>query len=316
MQFIKNLLINIALLLGMGVFLYILFPGIMGLVYQAMFGLLGPLLIVIIIFAAIPPRSKWRSKPRNKFHNYNKFSGNVLSGTFGIAGLSTRKVADEKHKISRNYLIMMVVVFIIGSVLLSKSQMLGIGGLGILIIAVVIKYLIDFADLREKKVRREDGKYVRGAVAEEEIGLDLMGLGPDYFILNDIRSSYGNIDHIVIHKQNGIFLVETKSHHGNVTIQDGRILINDHEPEKDFLGQILKNTYWLRETIMEKLSLEPWIKPILVFTNAFVDFKLPTIKNVSIVNQKFLTSILEKQNIKPIHPLIWEKREKIAEILS
>jgi hypothetical protein len=46
------------------------------------------------------------------------------------------------------------------------------------------------------------------------VGLFLAGLGQDYCVQDDIRSSCGNIDHIVIGKHSGPFLIETELHGG------------------------------------------------------------------------------------------------------
>jgi len=60
MQFLKNLLRNLAFLIVLGLVLLVIFPDIMKQVYQ-FFGLLfGPLVILIVIVAA-PPRRRTRS---------------------------------------------------------------------------------------------------------------------------------------------------------------------------------------------------------------------------------------------------------------
>jgi hypothetical protein len=76
-------------------------------------------------------------------------------------------------------------------------------------------------------------------------------LRDDFFVLNDIPSPYGNIDHIVIGKNHGIFLLETKAHGGKVQLLEDNILINHNPHEKSFIAQTLKNTYWLRDEILE-----------------------------------------------------------------
>jgi len=94
-------------------------------------------------------------------------------------------------------------------------------------------------------------------------------------VLHDIESPYGNIDHIVIGKNNGIFLLETKAHGGKVTIERGHTLGQREATEKDFIAQCLRNTYWLRDEVEKVVGLKPWISPILVFTNAFISATRP-----------------------------------------
>jgi hypothetical protein len=50
-------------------------------------------------------------------------------------------------------------------------------------------------------------------------------------VIHDVVSPYGNIDHIVLNAQGGIFLIETKAHGGRVSVVDGRLLVNGHDPE-------------------------------------------------------------------------------------
>ncbi len=155
---------------------------------------------------------------------------------------------------------------------------------------------------------------IRGAKGEEKIGSILDGLGEDYLIIHDIESPYGNIDHIVISKQSGVFLLETKAHGGRVSVNDGHLLVNGHNPEKDFIAQALNNTYWLKETIGNTINIQVWISPIVVFTNAFVERTAP-IKGVTIINKRFLLNILQRSNAKSQNSAIWESRDKILKTL-
>ena len=138
--------------------------------------------------------------------------------------------------------------------------------------------------------------------------------GDDYLVIHDIESPFGNIDHIVIARQSCIFLLETKAHGGRVSVSNDRLLVNGHDPEKDFVAQALNNTYWFREKIRLAVDVEPWITPVLVFTNAFVERSAP-IKGVKIVNKKYLLNLLQRPDKKPQNLAIWENREKILKEL-
>jgi len=116
--------------------------------------------------------------------------------------------------------------------------------------------------------------YLSGAKGKEKIGSLLETLGEDYLVIYDIESPYGNIDHIVINKQSGVFLLETKAHGGRVSVKNGHLLVNGHDPEKDFIAQVLNNTYWLKEKTCNTINVEVWIIAVLVFTNAFVERRL------------------------------------------
>jgi len=78
-----------------------------------------------------------------------------------------------------------------------------------------------------------------------------------------------------------------------VTIEGDTLLVNAKLPEKDFIAQCLRNTYWLRDEVEKVVGLKPWISPILVFTNAFISATRP-VKGVKIVNKKYLSTLLNR----------------------
>lgn len=225
------------------------------------------------------------------------------------AGQSTREMAAKRHKNRIWYVILIFGVVLLILLVANNSKALGIGGMGFLGLIVLARVAMNIADTRTKKMIKEEKRAIRGAKGEEKIGSLLETLGEDYLVIHDIESPYGNIDHIVISKQSGVFLIETKAHGGRVTVNEGHLLVNGHDPEKDFIAQALNNTYWLRDKIHSIVSADVWVTPILVFTNAFVERTAP-IKGVTIINKKLLLNLLQKpkRNVKNL--VIWENREK------
>lgn len=237
------------------------------------------------------------------------------------AGHSTREMADKRYKARVKFILPMVgvvlVILVFLLVFLFYSRALGIGGLGfvlLFVIVVVLRGIMHYTDVREESMIKEEKRAARGAKAEEKIGEILDALGDDYLVAHDVVSPYGNIDHVVMSKYGGIFLIETKAHGGNVTAVNGRLLINGHEPEKDFIDQTLKNTYWLRDTIRNEINAETWITAIIVFTNAFVE-RTPPIKRVTIINRKYLLKELQRPNAKSPNLTVWENRERILKVM-
>jgi len=155
---------------------------------------------------------------------------------------------------------------------------------------------------------------IRGAKAEERLASILDDLGEDFLVLHDVPSPYGNIDHIVISKRSGVFLIETKAHGGRVSVVEGRLLVNGHDPEKNFVAQTLKNTFWLRDEIKRLTAAPAWIIPLIVFTNAFVE-PGPPVKNVLVINKKYLLTVLHKSNGNRYASAIWDRRERIQRAL-
>jgi uncharacterized membrane protein YccC len=60
MQFLKDFLRNLVLLLIIGLVLFIIFPDMMNQVFQLYAAFLGPIAILILIVAALPRRKRKR----------------------------------------------------------------------------------------------------------------------------------------------------------------------------------------------------------------------------------------------------------------
>lgn len=230
------------------------------------------------------------------------------------AGQSTHDMAGKRYKARIRFVLLMAGITLFILVVIFYSNALGISGLGVLGLLILALFIIDYTKGKARRMQKEARRASRGAHAEEKIGLVLDNLGEGYLVIHDIKSPYGNIDHIVVSKQSGVFLIETKAHWGRVTVANGRLLVNGHEPEKDFISQAIRNTYWLRDEIHKAINVEIWIVPVVVFTNAFVERTAP-VKGVTIINKKYLSNVLQKPNIKVRNLLIWENREKLLEIL-
>jgi hypothetical protein len=228
------------------------------------------------------------------------------------AGKSTRKMAQNRRRTTNLTLVGVLILAIILALTIQNWQAIGLGGGTVLVLLVLLRVLPDLIDKPIKRRIKAERRADRGAAAEEVVGDLLAGLGEEFFVLNDILSPYGNIDHIVIGTNSGVFLLETKAHGGRVEILLDGLLVNGKPPEKDFVAQALKNTYWLRDQIEAETGFKPWITPVIVFTNAFVVAGKP-IKGVYVVNKKFLTSLLDKpgRSTETLERL-WNAREKIA----
>jgi hypothetical protein len=230
------------------------------------------------------------------------------------AGQSTRDMAEKRHRSRVWFVLLTTGAVLLILILISNLKIVGFGGLLVLGLLFLVRIAMDYMEVRAKQMRGEERRAIRGAEAEERIGADLDDLGEDYLVIHDVISPYGNIDHVVIGKQNGVFLIETKAHGGRVSAVDGRLLVNGHEPEKDFIAQALKSTYWLRDEIHNSAGIDTWITPVVVFTNAFVERTAP-IKGVRITNIKYIQNVLQSSSLNARNLSIWESREKILEAL-
>ena len=223
-------------------------------------------------------------------------------------------MADKRYRSRVWFVLIAMAAVLLILVVVFKSMAWGIGGLSVLGLLFLARFILDCVDTRARRMVREERRAIRGAKAEEKIGAVLDSLGENYWVIHDVTSPYGNVDHIVIGKENGVFLIETKAHGGRVSVVNGRLLVNGHEPEKDFFAQTLRNTYWLRDRIRSAINVEVWITPVLVFTNAFVERTAP-VKKVTIINKKYLPNVLRRSDSRARNQLVWERRREISETL-
>jgi Nuclease-related domain len=230
------------------------------------------------------------------------------------AGQSTREMAAKRNKKRIWYAIVSVVIVLLIAFVALNPKFLKAGSIASIGLLLVARVFMNYSDALDRRMRKEEKRAVRGAKGEEKVGSILEGLDENHLVIHDLGSPFGNIDHIVISKQNGIFLIETKAHGGKVSAANGQLLVNGHEPEKDFIAQCLNNTYWLRDKIRPIINTEIWIVPVLVFTNAFVERMAP-IKGVTIINKKYLLHTLQRPISKAQSLAVWENREKILKTL-
>lgn len=231
------------------------------------------------------------------------------------AGASTREMERDRWNrglkiglIGLGLAILILIIFLSNPEWIPAPVMLGL-----FVLVLALPGLVDRSVDRKLKESRRAG---RGAAAEEKIGELLAELGPDFEVLHDVECRYGNIDHLVISAKGAIFMIETKSHHGTITAPNDTVLVNGHKPEKDFIAQSLRNSFWLRDQIEPYAGVKPWVTAILVFTNGFVKVRAP-VKGVIVTNKKYLLGTIRKKAVqtRPL-PGVWQSRDKIIRLLG
>lgn len=140
-----------------------------------------------------------------------------------------------------------------------------------------------------------EGKAIRGAKGEEKIGVILDKLADECVVLHDVNMGRGNLDHLVFRKDGAVFLIETKSHNGNIAQHDGQLRRNGRPLEKNFIAQAHGNIFWLKKFLQARAGFEPlWIHAAIVFSNAYVEKHLE-IKSVAVMNAAFLSEWIKRQ---------------------
>lgn len=210
----------------------------------------------------------------------------------GSTGKSSRMLADRRD-IQR--LLLRVILAIVSLVLLWLLLKFGASGPSVvtfiilLVLLGAIKWLDRMTDRTDRHLRKRTRDAERGAKGEDAVGALLASLPDEYAVFHDLSRLAGDIDHIVV-GPTGLFVIETKAHGGKVTIRDNRLLVNGKPPEKDFIAQVWRNAYWVRDLLKNTADLVVEVTPILVFPNAFVTGR--GMKGVRVINKKYLTKII------------------------
>ena len=124
-------------------------------------------------------------------------------------------------------------------------------------------------NLAKGKAREAERTWIAGGKAEERVGAELEELRRHgFYAFHDVPlAPIGNVDHVVLGEK-GFFCIETKSHKGEVSAANGRLLVDGRPTEKDFVKQTWRGCYRLREVLRAD------VRPFLLFTEAFVQGRL------------------------------------------
>lgn len=217
-----------------------------------------------------------------------------MSEQMGIAGLGARQMARGRYV---KVCLYAAVILAIPILLLLKSTFFPASGLpgliGVLAISCAALSAMKYMDRRATHTIKRAKDAERGAAAEEKVALKLNELPEDYFGFHDIGFKGFNIDHIVLGPA-GIFVIETKSHGGNIGARGNTLLLNGKPPAKNFLNQVWSQAKNMEEYLWKMTSKEWKIKPVLCFTNGYVKVRRP-VKGVEVVSLRYLNTFLKRQ---------------------
>lgn len=209
----------------------------------------------------------------------------------GKAGESTRTMQASRMVTAVAILVVMGLTIFLYSK--NMKAVMSFGLPGVMIIGGLFLFGMKSLEKKGKSVHKAAKRAERGAVAEEKTGELLEGLPEGNFVIHDYDTGRGNIDHIVIGTK-GVFTVEVKSHRGIVTFENGKLLRDGKDFEKDFLKQAWAECFVVRERLAKWDIKEPAAEPLVVFSNAFVKFSGKA-KGVEVMNLKSLPKYLEQQ---------------------
>ncbi len=203
--------------------------------------------------------------------------------TAGTAGASVRRMAWKRLLAGTSILLALYAAYWL--ILRGPFELPPYAFLAVFLVVPVAMRIV--MDETEAKVDRA----VRGAQGEERVGDLLAQLGDEYHIVHDVVVGRGNIDHVVV-GPTGIFVIETKSHRGKLTEQDGQLRLNGRPLEKDFLSQGYAEAMALKEYLHKVSGREFYVVPYVVFTAAFVSVR-GTPRGVGVIPSKWLVQRIQ-----------------------
>lgn len=155
--------------------------------------------------------------------------------------------------------------------------------------------------------------YFKGARGEERVSGILRSLPDSYHVFNDFVALGTHVDHVVVGPA-GVFSVETKNWRGEVTVEDGYILVDGSLPSREPLAQAVKEAALVKAQL-EKLGWKGDVTPVLAFASDTFKSRMAEIGGAVVMNAGELQSsfaagrtVIPPQEIDRLASLMENKR--------
>lgn len=182
----------------------------------------------------------------------------------------------------------------------SKNQAQLLDPVGLFVILIVFGPLLVFSYRQYKKHDYGSTSFLKGLRGEGSVSSLLKdALNDNYSVYCDvvIDPKFGNIDYAVI-GPTGLFTIEVKSHRGEIGFNGKQITKNGQLFEKDILGQSMGQAISLHDFLLEKLKVDIFVKPVIVFSGyARMHFGFNSVRNVRVIQKHWLTKLLTEEKL-------------------
>lgn len=202
---------------------------------------------------------------------------------------------NEKEIIKNIAYAGLIVLLIVASIVWPLYGLLGGTGAALAIHAVVIAVLIKFllGVFSRIKVR------MQGAGGELGVKLTLKGLDDRFRVLGSVViGNKGDIDFVVI-GPTGVWVIEVKSHKGRIRIENGRLLRDGKQFDKNFIRQVWGATYALKDELRGRFPKTLHMQPLVVFSSPYAKLGIEWNKteDVYVVGLDQLVRLIERQEV-------------------
>ncbi len=219
------------------------------------------------------------------------------------------KISWIAKQIFRNNVILWFIIFLFPLFALWSSHIDDWGD-------IVIYFVILFVLLTLfKKYSRKLDNFFSGSKGESDVGDVLLNdLPKSYINLPDINlERKGNIDYVLV-GPTGIWIIEVKSHVGNMTFDGTALRRGGKLLEKDFLKQSWAEAYSVKNLLKQKIGRDFFVQPVIVFSNsrAKMKFGFNKVRGVYIINLNWLSKLV----LRGEYALKTEDVEAITDIIE
>jgi hypothetical protein len=163
----------------------------------------------------------------------------------------------------------------------------------IAVVLLLLKLISSIVDKLEKKRMA----FRKGATGEAVVGSVLEGLPDSYGVIHDLKTSYGNIDHLVI-GPTGVYVIDSKNWRGTVTADgSGELLLNGRPTRKPEVKNFLRRLMGIKDKLKALSTMNPYLQGVFAFGSAYVDVRWGTTRYVHcITEEKLYEYIVENKS--------------------
>ena len=156
-------------------------------------------------------------------------------------------------------------------------------------------------------------RFFKGARGEEKVSGILASLPDTYHVFNDFVVGRNHIDHVVI-GPGGVFAIETKFWRGQVTIEDGHILVDGQLPSRSPLAQVNREAMLVRNALI-RAGWNGLVTPVLVFaSDSFVAHRAE-VNGTAIINSNELQLSFDSNRV-VLPPFELDRLVGLMEVVS
>ena len=196
-----------------------------------------------------------------------------------VLGESGRYVKKQSTKLYQKQFLLLLIW--IAALMLLDGYLLGIrkypfAVLLTLLFLIIIFFSLKWVNRKIEEIETEKINFRKGAAGEIIIGNLLDTFPHDYYVINDLTTPFGNIDHVVI-GPSGSYVIDTKHWKGTVSADsNGELLLNGKPTDKPEIKKFTHRLMDIQKKIQTLSSLDPFIQGVFVFPSAYIEAKWGT----------------------------------------